>query len=105
MTHLHMKIQVLQSIKEIPPDKDLKNKSKTNVVFCKTMEPSILNEELFHSHLCGLLRNTPSKGKKYIYVMHVYHCNAILTTKKKNRSNKKMIQGFKELTDDLKKVE
>ena len=100
MTHLHMKIQGLHSIIEIPPDKDLKNKSKTNVVFCKTMDSSILNEELFHSDICGLLRNTPSKGKKYIYVMHVYHCNAILTTEMKNRSNKEVIRAFKDLTED-----
>ena len=37
--------------------------------------------------------------------MHVYHCNAILTTEMKNRSNKKMIQAFKELTEDLKSRE
>ena len=37
MVHLHMRIQGLQSTKEKPPDIYLEDKSKTNVVFCKTV--------------------------------------------------------------------
>ena len=39
--HLHMKIQGLKSTIEKPPDIDLEDKSKTNVVFCATVDMSI----------------------------------------------------------------
>ena len=42
------------------------------------------------------------QGEKYIYVMYVYECNAILTTAKENMSDKEAIKTFKILTEDFK---
>ena len=43
-----------------------------------------------------------NEGKKNIYVMYVYDCNAIPNTSTKNISNKETIRAFTKLTEDLK---
>ena len=40
MGHFHMRRQGLQLTKEKPPDTELEDEITTNVVYCKTMEPS-----------------------------------------------------------------
>ena len=45
---------------------------------------------------------TSSIENKNIYVMHVYYCNAILTTAMKSRSYKEMVRAFAEVPEDLK---
>ena len=44
MLHLHMRRQGLQSTREKTPDTDLEYKSKKNVVFWATMDPSTTKE-------------------------------------------------------------
>ena len=44
MGHLHMRRQGLKSTKEKPPDIDLEDNIKTNVVCCATLEPSTTKE-------------------------------------------------------------
>ena len=94
MVHLHMRIQVLQSTREKPPDTDLEYKCNTNVFFVTTADPSTMNEGKHYSNLWGRFPITFNKVNKYIYVMYVYGFNAILKTAMKNRSNKEKIQGF-----------
>ena len=66
------------------------------------MDPSTTNEGNVYSDLCRHFPITPSRGNKYIYIMYVYDCNAILTISTNNRSKKEMIRHFTELTTDLK---
>ena len=94
MAHLHMRIQELQSTKEKPPDTYLEYKTKTNVVFCTTVDPGTTKKGKFYSYLCGRLPTTSSRVNKYIYVMYVYDFNTILTKATNNRSNKEMIRAF-----------
>ena len=58
MGHLHMIIQGLQSTKEKPPDTDLKDNIKTNVVYFKTVEHSTTKEGKIYSDICGRLLTT-----------------------------------------------
>ena len=44
MGHLHMRIQGLISTKDKPPDIDLEEKIKTNVVYCTIVDLSITKE-------------------------------------------------------------
>ena len=44
MGHLHMKRKWLQSTKEKPPDTDLEDKIKMNVVYFTTVDPSTTKE-------------------------------------------------------------
>ena len=94
MGHLNMRRQGLQSTKETPNDTDLEENIKTNVVFFTTVEPSTTKEGNIYSDLCGRFPITSSRGNKYIYVMYMYECNAILTTEIKNRGNKETIRDF-----------
>ena len=66
------------------------------------MEPSTTKEGKIYSDICGKFPTTSRRGNKYIYVIYVYECNAILTTAMKNRSDKDMIIAFTYLTEDLK---
>ena len=95
MGHLHMKRQGLKSTKEKPPDKDLEEKSKKNEVFCTAMDPSTKKERKYYSDLCRFSPTTLGRGNRYIHLMYVYDCNAILTTAMKNGSDKEIIQAFK----------
>ena len=80
MIHLNMRRQGLNSTREKPLDTDLEDKSKTNVVFCTTVDPSITKEGKFYSDICRRFPTTSSRGNKYICIMYVYYCNSILTT-------------------------
>ena len=102
MQHLHMRRQGLQPTKEKPPDTDLEDKIKTNVVYWTTVEPRTTKEGKIYSDLCGRFPTTSSMGNKYIYIMYVYDCNVILTTAMKNRSEKETMRAFTSLTDNLK---
>ena len=82
-----MRRQGLKSTKETPPDTDLKDNIKTNVLYFTTVDPSTTKEGKIYSDLCICLSTTSIRGDKYIYVMYVYGCNAILTTAMKNRSD------------------
>ena len=72
------------------------------MVFCTTVEPDTTEEGKIYSDLCGRSPKTSSRGNKYIYVMYVYDCNAILATEMKSTINREMIRAFTELTKDLK---
>ena len=98
MGHIHIRRQGLQSTKDKPPDTDPEDKIKTNVVFCTTVDSSTTNEGRIYSDLCRRFPKTSSKENKYIYFMYIYYFNAILTADMKNRSYKKMIRAFTELT-------
>ena len=100
MDNIHTRRQGMQSTKEKPPGTDLKDKIKTNVVFCTTVEPSTTKEGKIYSDLCGSFPTTSRRGGNYIYVMYIYNCNAILTTAMKNKSDKEMIRDFISLTVD-----
>ena len=80
MGHLQMRIQGLQLTKEKPPDTDLEDQIKTNVVFCTTVDPRTTKEVKIYSNLCGRFPTASSRGNKYIYAINVYDCNAILNT-------------------------
>ena len=58
------------------------------------MEPSTTKEGKIYSDLYGCFPTTSSRGNKYIYVMYVYACNAILTAAIKNRSVEDIIRDF-----------
>ena len=88
MGQLHIRGQGLKSTREKPPDTDLEEKSKNNVVICTTVDHSTNKEGKFYSDLCGRFPTTSSRGNKYIYTMYVYCCNAILTAEMKNISDK-----------------
>ena len=75
---------------------------KTNVVFLKMLDPRTTKERKIYSDLCERFPTTSSRGNKYIYVMYMYDCNAILTTVMKNISDKEMIRAFTSLTEYLK---
>ena len=102
MGHLQIRRQGLQSTKDKPPDADLYDNIKTNVVYCTTVEHSTTKEGKIYSDLCGRLPTTSIRGNKYIYVMYVHDCNSILTTAIENRSDKDMIRAFTSLTEYLK---
>ena len=61
MVHLHIRIQGLQSTKEKPYDTDLEDKSKINVVFFTTVDPSTTKEGKVYSDICGRLPTTSSR--------------------------------------------
>ena len=66
------------------------------------MEPSTTNEGKIYSDICGCFPTIPRRGNKYSYVVYVYDYDSILTTARKNRSDKEVIRYFKSLTEDLK---
>ena len=88
MGHLHMKLQGLESNRKTATDTELEENFKTNVVLCATVEPSTTQEGKIYSDLCGRFPIMTNKGNRYIYVMYVYYCNAIMTNPTKNRSDK-----------------
>ena len=102
MGHLHMRRQRLQSTKDKPPDTDLEEKIKTNVVYCTTVDPSTTKKDRIYSDICGHFLTTSSWGNRYIHVMYVYDFNSILTTEINNSSEKETIRDFKSLTEELK---
>ena len=53
MGHPHMRRQGLQPTKEKPPDTYLKDKIKTNVVYCTIVDPSTTKGGNIYSDLCG----------------------------------------------------
>ena len=103
--HLQMRQQILKSTIKKPPDIDLEDKFKTNVFFCTTMDPSKTKEGKFYSDLCRRFPTTSNKGNKYICVMYVYACNAILENVMNNRREKYIIRYFTEFTADFKTIE
>ena len=52
MGHLNMRRQGIKSTKEKPHDTDLEDNIKTNVVFCKTVDPSTTKERKA-THICA----------------------------------------------------
>ena len=101
MGNLHTIRQGLQTTKEKPPDIELEENIKMNVMYCTTVYPSTTKEVKIYSDLCGRLPTTSRRGNKYIYVMYMYECNAILTTETKNINEKVTIRAFTSLTEDL----
>ena len=67
-------------------------------IFCTTVDPSETKEGKIYSDLCRSLLITFKKINKYIYVMYVYECNAIMKTVMKNISDKDKMRAFTELT-------
>ena len=67
------------------------------------MNPSITKEGKFYSDICGLFPTTSRRKNKYVHFVYVYYFSAILTKKMNNRSDKKMIRVFTELTEYFKK--
>ena len=70
------------------------------MVFFTNVDTSMNKEGKIYSNICRRLPTTSRMGNKYIYIMYVYDCNAILTTSMKNRSDKEMIRAFTKLTED-----
>ena len=68
-------------------------------MFCTTLDPRKTKEGDFYSDLCGRFLTTSRRVNKYIHVMYVYACNAILTTAMNNKSDNEMIPFFIELID------
>ena len=66
------------------------------------LTPSTTQEGKFYYDLCGHFPTMSKKGNRYIYIMYVYYCNAIIKTPINNRSEKDMIHAFTELTTYLK---
>ena len=97
-----MRRQGLQSTKEKNHDIDMDDNIKTNIVYCTTVEPKTTKEGKIYSDLCGRFPTTSSRRNKYIYVIYVYDCNAILATAMNNISEKEVIIDFTYLTEDLK---
>ena len=89
-----MRRQELQSTKEKPPNIDLEDKIRTNVLFCTTVDPSTYKKGKIYSDLCGRFPTTSSRGKKYIYVMYVYEFNSIRTKSMNNGSDEDIIKSF-----------
>ena len=87
MGDMHMKRQGIQPTNEKPPDTYLWDKIKKNVAFCTTVDSSTTKKGNFYSDLYRRLPTTSRREGKYIYVMHVYGCNSILTTSIKNISD------------------
>ena len=81
---LHRRRQELKSNKEKHFDTDLKEKIRTNVVYCTTVDPRTTKEGKIYSYLCERFPINSIRGNKYIYVMYMYDCNAILTTAMNN---------------------
>ena len=102
MGHLHMRRQGMKSTRNRIPDIYLEDRCKTSVVFFTTMDSNPTKEGKFYSYLCVRFPITPKKVNKYIYVIYIYYCNAIIKTATKNRSDKEMIRAFTELTTYLK---
>ena len=97
-----MRRQGLQSTKEKPPDTNLEENIKNNVVYFTTVDSIITKEGNIYSDICKRFPTNSRRGNKYIYVIYVYDCNSILATVMKNRSDKEMIRSFTPLTEDLK---
>ena len=66
------------------------------------MDPGTNQDGNIYSDLCTRFPTTSSRWYKYIYLMYVYDCNAILTTAMKNRSYRKIIIAFTSLTEYFK---
>ena len=58
MRHLQIRRQGLQSTKEKPPDTDLEEKIKINVLFFTTVDPSTTEEGNIYPDLCGRFPTT-----------------------------------------------
>ena len=68
MGYLHMRRQGIHSTREKPPDTDLEDNSKTNVVFCTTVDPSTTKETKIYLDICGRFPTTSRRGNKYIHM-------------------------------------
>ena len=66
MGRLYTRRKGLQSTIEKPPDTELEENSKTNVVFFITVDPSTTKEGKIYSDLRWRLPITSSRGNKYI---------------------------------------
>ena len=75
-----MIIKGLKSTKDKPQEIDLEDKIKTNVVFCTTVDPVTTEKGKFYSDIFIHEPTTSSRGNKYICVVYVHDCNAILKT-------------------------
>ena len=69
MGHLYMRRQGLQSTREKPPDTDLEYKSKSNVVFCTTVDPSTTKEGKFTQIYADA--SPPHQKEEKIHLRHV----------------------------------
>ena len=69
MGHLHMKRKELRLNRDKPPDTDLEDKNKTNVVFCTTVDPSTTKEEKILRYMQTLPHQI--KQGKQIHLLHV----------------------------------
>ena len=103
--NLHMRRQGIQLTKEKPPDTDLEDNIKTNLLFCTTEDPSTNKEGKIYSDICRRFPTTSTRGDKCTYVMYLYNCNSILTKAMNNKSDKDMIRAFTSLTEYLKAME
>ena len=66
------------------------------------MRHNTTEKEGLYSDLWERIPITSRRGNKYIHIIYVYDCNAIITTATKHRSYNEMIRDFTELTEDLK---
>ena len=62
MGHLYIRRQGLKSTTEKPPDTDLEENIKNNIVYCTTVDPSSTKEGKIYSDLCGLFPTTSRRG-------------------------------------------
>ena len=91
MGHLQIIRQGLQSTRNKTPNTELEDKFNTNVFFCTIVYPITSQEGNIYSNLCGRFPITSNKSNKYISIMYVYDCNAIMKTSMKNRIDKDVI--------------
>ena len=61
--NMHMRRQGLKSTKDKPPDTDLEDKIKRNVLYCTTEEPGTNKEGNIYSDLCKRFPTTSIRGK------------------------------------------
>ena len=70
MLHLHIRRQELLYTKDNPHYTDLEYKSKINVVFFTSVDPSKTKEGIFYCGICG--QTPPHKSEKQINIHHLF---------------------------------
>lgn len=95
--HMQKLKQGIQSTK-IPTTTN--NKSKTNMIFVKTV---LVNNptDTVYTNLCGRFPHRSLSGNNYIFVAYNYDSNSIIANAMKNRSDGEMLWVYNETYEEM----
>jgi hypothetical protein len=98
--HLNQIRQNIRSTQQVEiisaPETDMVQEDKCHYLHATTLETNQV-----YSDLTGIFPTTSLSGKTYILILYDYDRNSVLSTPKKNRSDKEMVRAFDFLIQSL----